>query len=344
MVTAGLCVEDLVVSYRGDDGPVIAVNGADLVVEPGEVLCVLGPSGCGKSTLLRAITGLVTPSRGSIRWGGEDLSEVPVHRRRFGLMFQDHALFPHANVEANVAFGLRMAKTPRDEIASRVAEMLELVGLGEHRERRVDELSGGERQRVALARSLAPDPRLLLLDEPLGSLDRGLRDRLVGELRSLFSSLGTTVLYVTHDQDEAITVSDRLAVMRSGTIEQVGSPLEVWRRPANTFVASFLGATNFVRAPVVGGSAKLPFGMLPVPSLQNGEVTVLLRTNALRTDRDGAVRGMVLARRFVGDVIVSRVLVGELELDVTVDAEPAPSVGDAIRLSFDPSNVLIIDA
>lgn len=337
-----LSVRGLTVTYPGDAGPVTAVREIDLEVATGEVLCVLGPSGCGKSTLLRAVTGLVRPQEGTVSWDGTDLNDTPVHQRHFGLMFQDHALFPHVDIAGNVAFGLRMLKTPKGDISSRVDEMLELVGLVGFGSRRIDELSGGEQQRVALARALAPDPRLLLLDEPLGALDRALRDRLVGDLRDLFTRLGTTVLYVTHDQDEALTIADRIAVMRDGLIEQIGRPVDLWRRPASEFVARFLGATNILRADVAGGSVELPFGSVPVPSLMRGEVTVVLRHDALRPDPDGVVSGRVLRRRFIGDVVAARVAVGPLEVDISLDSEPVPAVGETVRLSFDPSRVLVL--
>jgi thiamine transport system ATP-binding protein len=338
-----LTVRGLAVDYGGADSTARALVGVDLDVDTGEVLCVLGPSGCGKSTLLRAITGLVPPSEGRVSWDGDDLTRVPVHRRNFGLMFQDHALFPHMDVAGNVAFGLRMQRLDRRRRAARVEEMLELVGLSGFGARRVDELSGGEQQRVALARSLAPDPCLLLLDEPLGALDRGLRDRLVGDLRALFQHLGTTVLYVTHDQDEALTVADRVAVMRSGAIEQIGSPVALWRHPNNEFVARFLGATNIVRCPVTNGVARLVVGEVPVAAtLASGEVTVILRRDALRVDPGGALRGEVVGRRFNGDVIATRVAVGGIELDIGLDEEVLPELGESLRLSFDSSRALVL--
>jgi thiamine transport system ATP-binding protein len=231
-----LALHDITVRY----GDTVAVDGVDLTVEKGSTVCVLGPSGCGKSTLLRVVTGLVRPDAGRVTWDGDDITDVPTHRRGFGLMFQDHALFPHRDVAANVGFGPRMQGRSRAAIAARVDELLELVGLAGYGPRPVDELSGGEQQRVALARALAPEPRMLLLDEPLGSLDRVLRDRLLDELPSLFERLGTTVLYVTHDQDEARAIADQVAVMRAGRLAQVGTPAEVWERPADEFVAEFV--------------------------------------------------------------------------------------------------------
>lgn len=216
------------VSVRLGDRAV--VDAVDLAVAEHEIVCVLGPSGSGKSTLLRVVAGLQPVSGGRVLLGGADQAAVPVHRRGVGLMFQDHQLFPHRDVGGNVAFGLRMRGSSGASAAARVAELLELVGLPGAQGRAVASLSGGEQQRVALARALAPSPRLLMLDEPLGQLDRGLRERLVVELRALFSRLGTTVLAVTHDQGEAFALADRVVVMRDGRIAQAGTPLEVWQR------------------------------------------------------------------------------------------------------------------
>jgi len=205
----GLDIRALTVSY----GDVVAVAGFDLSVAKGEVVALLGPSGWGKSSVLAAVTGIVSPSAGDITWNGSDLLPVSIHERGIGMMFQDHALFPHRNVAANIAFGLRMQKQPKDKISERVDTMLELVGMSGYGSRRIEELSGGQRQRVALARALAPEPRLLLLDEPLGALDRELRDRLAVDLREIFTTTGTTVLYVTHDRFEATVVADRVVTI-----------------------------------------------------------------------------------------------------------------------------------
>ena len=211
--TSGLTLTDIAVLY----GDVVAVSGFDLSVSLGEVVALLGPSGCGKSSVLSAITGIVTPSTGSVVWDGIDVTDVPTHLRGIGMMFQDNALFPHKNVAGNIEFGLRMQKMPLDVRTSRVEAMLALVGLPGYGDRGVDELSGGQQQRVALARALAPEPGLLLLDEPLGSLDRDLRDRLADDLRAIFTSTRTTVLFVTHDRDEARRVADRTVVMEAST-------------------------------------------------------------------------------------------------------------------------------
>lgn len=224
--------------------PGVAVDALDDIsfdLARGEVLAVLGSSGSGKTTLLRLIAGLVRVSSGTVHLGGEDITEVPTHLRGVGLMFQDHALFPHLDVGENIAFGLKMAKASRSDRSARVTEMLELVGLSGYERRAVSSLSGGERQRVALARTVAPSPRLLLLDEPMGSLDRVLRDRLVPEVGELISSLGLTAIYVTHDRSEAFDLGDRMAVMDEGRIVQLDSPEEIERNPISDHVAGLLG-------------------------------------------------------------------------------------------------------
>lgn len=246
-------------------GQRVALDAVDLTVAEHETVCVLGPSGSGKSTLLRVVAGLQPASAGRVLLDGAEQSGVPVHRRGVGLMFQDHQLFPQRDVAGNVAFGLRMRSVPRAEQAHRVEELLDLVGLPGAGRRAVGALSGGEQQRVALARALAPRPKLLMLDEPLGQLDRSLRERLVVELRGLFGRLGTTVLAVTHDQGEAFALADRVVVMRDGRIAQAGTPLEVWQRPASEFVARFLGFDNVVAATVTGRAADTPWGKIPVP-------------------------------------------------------------------------------
>lgn len=222
-------------------GPVTAVAGVDLDVPRGQVVGLLGPSGCGKSSLLRAIAGLEPLTAGQVRWDGQDMTEIPVHRRSFGLMFQDGQLFAHRSVAGNVAYGVQMARWSRQQRRRRVAELLELVGLTGFGPRAITELSGGERQRVALARALAPRPRLLLLDEPLSALDRALRERLTLELHDILRAAGTTALYVTHDHDEAFTVAHRVGLMRDGHLIQQGTPAQVWAEPADADVARFLG-------------------------------------------------------------------------------------------------------
>lgn len=230
-------VENVTVSF----GETVAVDHADLDVGDGERVAVLGPSGCGKSTLLRAIGGLETLDTGTIRWDGVDLAGTPPHERRFGFMFQGYALFPHLSVGKNVSFGLRMQDLPHQELEERVSQVLEWVGMSGFADRSVERLSGGEQQRVALARTLAPNPRLVMLDEPVGALDRTLRERLIVEMTELLEQAGTTVLYVTHDHEEAATIADRVAVMRAGQIVQVGPMPQLRSNPANEWVKSFLG-------------------------------------------------------------------------------------------------------
>ncbi len=217
-----------------------------LKVNKAETLCLLGPSGSGKSTLLRIIAGLENPERGQVLWRGEDITDKPSHLRNFGLMFQNYALFPHMNVSENIAFGLRMKGKPEEEIKKRVREVLDLVHMVEFMDRSVTALSGGEQQRVALARAIAPEPALLLLDEPVGSLDRTLRERLLTELREVLQELETPVIYVTHDQEEAFSIADRLAVLHEASIIQTGTPAGVYGFPVNLWLAGFLGFQNRV--------------------------------------------------------------------------------------------------
>ena len=229
-----------------------AVRGVDLDIAPGEFFSLLGPSGCGKTTTLRAIAGFERPSRGRVLLDGRDVSDVPPNRRNVNTVFQSYALFSHLTVAENVAFGLRFEKCPKDEARRRVGQALSLVQMEEYRDRRPHQLSGGQQQRVALARALILNPSVLLLDEPLGALDAKLRKTLQIELKALQEKVGVTFVYVTHDQEEALTMADRLAVMNDGRIEQVGSPREVYEEPASAYVADFLGVSNVLDAEAVG--------------------------------------------------------------------------------------------
>ena len=233
--------------YEGQE----LLKGVSFQVGEGETVCLLGRSGSGKSTLLRIITGLEDAESGEVLWDQKNLAGVQVHKRNFGLMFQDYALFPHRTVAENVAFGLRMKGLPQSEIAEKVKSALEQVNLQEFGHRRVTDLSGGEQQRVALARALAPQPRLLMLDEPLGALDRALREQLTEELRALLHISSIPAIYVTHDQEEAYTIADRLIILHEGQIVQEGTPAEIYARPANPWVARFLGLTNFLEGEIV---------------------------------------------------------------------------------------------
>lgn len=251
------------VSFGYNGGQIL--HNIDLDVQPGEIMCLLGPSGCGKTTLLRVIAGLETPQRGEILFDGVPMTGTPVHERDFGLMFQDYALFPHLSVAENILFGLRMHRLSHNESAQRLREVLELVDLQGYENRSVHEISGGERQRVALARSLAPKPRLLMLDEPLGSLDAALREQLGVQLRTIIKRAGLTSIYVTHDQQEAFAIADRIAVMRDGCIEQIDAPQQLYLYPQTVFVARFLGLQNLVPITAIDDdSAKTSIGRFPL--------------------------------------------------------------------------------
>jgi thiamine transport system ATP-binding protein len=281
-----------------------------------------------------------------VAWDGDDLARVPPHRRGFGLMFQDHALFPHRDVQGNVSFGLRMQRLPRTEIDTRTRDALALVGLAGFERRRVRELSGGEQQRVALARALAAEPRLLMLDEPLGALDRALRERLVAELRALFVRLRLTTLFVTHDHDEAFALADRLVVMHAGRIEQVGPPAAVWRGPATPFVARFLG-WNVTRA----------FSDVPA-AVRPEAVHVVTHTDPPSLGGPvvggpvvgGPVVGEVTTRTFRRDHFLLAVVVDGLgdgadavQVEVPVDAARIPDVGDRVALTADADDLVPFD-
>jgi len=237
------------ISKSFDETPVL--HDISLDVTRGEIVCLLGPSGCGKTTLLRIVAGLEQPDAGQVLLEGETVTPIPSYRRDFGLMFQDYVLFPHMTVGDNIAFGLKMHNWPEEKRDDRVRELLTLVDLAGYEDRPVYELSGGQQQRVALARSLAPSPRLLMLDEPLGALDRTLRDQLLVELRSILKQLGQTAIYVTHDQMEAFAVADRVVLMNQGRIEQTGTPEELYLHPASPFAARFLGMTNILSGQII---------------------------------------------------------------------------------------------
>ncbi|UNS99281.1 ABC transporter ATP-binding protein [Streptomyces tubbatahanensis] len=325
-----------------------ALDAVDLEVVEHETVCVLGPSGSGKSTLLRVVAGLQRADEGRVLLSGRDQSAVPPHKRGVGLMFQDHQLFPQRDVAGNVAFGPRMHRTGRAETERRVAELLELVGLPGAGRRSVTALSGGEQQRVALARALAPEPRVLMLDEPLGQLDRGLRERLVVELRALFKRLGTTVLAVTHDHGEAFALADRVVVMREGRIAQTGTPLEVWQRPASPFVARFLGFDNLVPATVVGQAADTAWGKLPVPEgTPQGATQLLVRPGGvwLRAPQEG-LRCTVEARTFRGgDASTVTVLLRPHDgppVEAACTLRDAPEEGAEVGAVFDPGEMVAL--
>ena len=324
-----LGLRDVSVSYDG----VPAVVDVSLDLDDGEVLAVLGPSGCGKSTLLRAVAGLEPVTRGSIAWDGADLARVPTHKRGFALMFQDGQLFGHLTVARNVGYALRLRKAP--DIDARVSELLALVGLEGYADRLPATLSGGERQRVALARSLAVEPRLLLLDEPLSSLDTGLRERLARELRGILRAAGTTALMVTHDHEEAFTVADRMAVMRAGRVVQQGQIDEVWRRPVDADTALFLGYAHVLR----GGAASLVAAAAGLPTA----AAIATRRSALRVSPDGPLRGTVRSSRITPEQVRLEVDVdgvGPVDAVARLDVHTAP--GDVVRLTVDGTRLAVV--
>lgn len=274
-------------------------------VEQDETVCLLGSSGSGKSTLLRIIAGLEASEAGQVLWKGEALSEIPAHKRHFGLMFQDYALFPHKNVWENIAFGLRMQNLPREEIGIRVKNALETINMVDFADRKVTELSGGEQQRVALARALAPEPRLLMLDEPLGALDRTLREQLSRELRRILRDTKVPAIYVTHDQEEAYSIADRLLLLHDGKILQNGKPHEIYQHPKNVWVARFFGLGNLIEGRVKERSplmVETPLGTIKAscegePPQIGDQSTLLFRPN------QACMNLSECANRFTGEVI-----------------------------------------
>ncbi len=333
------------------------LHDVSLGVQAGNIVCLLGPSGCGKSTLLRVIAGLEQDYTGTVLFNGRAIDRVPVHERGFGLMFQDFALLPHRRVDENIAFGLRMQRLPRPEIERRINEMLELVGLPGYGRRTIFELSGGERQRVALARSIAPRPQLLMLDEPLGALDRTLRERLTGELRQIIKGIGLTSVYVTHDQAEAFAVADRVVLMDRGRIMQQGTPLEVYRQPTSAFAAKFMGLNNLIeiqaapprqdpRGRAIVETALGPLVIASTPSSQTGDI-LLIRPEAAVQSGPNAVNiisGRVVRTTFRGStqrIVLNHTSGIELELDV--EAGSVPEDGE-LQLALRSDQLTLIHA
>ena len=343
-----LDVRDIWKKYEGT--PLLC--GVSFTVAAGETVCLLGASGSGKSTLLRLITGLESPEAGQVLWDGRDLREVPVHQRNFGLMFQDYALFPHRSVAENVAFGLRMQNLPRPDITRRVSEALEQVNMAGFDSRRVTDLSGGEQQRIALARALAPRPRLLMLDEPLGALDKALKEELAEEVRRLLHETGIPAIYVTHDQEEAFTIADRLILLYDGRVEQSGPPSEVHGAPASPWVARFLGLTNLLPGQVhtlnpLAAQTKMGLftgvwtgAAAPRPGQP---VSLLLRPNGARLDEAGPnqLRGWVEDSVFRADGfrIHLRVATGE---ELAFYLPHGLKIGDEVTLSLNREAVQLL--
>lgn len=316
----------------------------------GETVCLLGPSGGGKSTLLRIIAGLEPAEKGSILWNGKNMMSVPPHQRNFGLMFQDYALFPHMTVSENIAFGLEMRKKPFQEIRQTVENSLDMVRMSGFEDRRVIELSGGEQQRIALARALAPQPELLMLDEPLGALDRTLRDHLMDELRSLLHEIALPVIYVTHDQQEAFTIADRLLILHDGRILQSASPAEVYSRPASPWLAEFFGFNNQIDGKVSGVAPLLVDTNLGEMTCEGMHDHLLPGDHVVLVVKPGAARNETLRSKIkIEGMVKDCVFAGE-EFRITLACKNGNDfdfildrdfcVGQRIELALNPKSIL----
>ncbi|OBG80828.1 spermidine/putrescine ABC transporter ATP-binding protein [Mycobacterium sp. NS-7484] len=328
-------------------GNVNALDGLSLSIGPGELVALLGPSGCGKTTAMRILAGLDEATSGAVLVGGRDISSVPANKRDMGMVFQAYSLFPHLTVLDNVAFGLKMRGKSKRHRLSRAGDMLDLVGLTAHRNKYASELSGGQQQRVALARALAIEPRVLLLDEPLSALDAQVRTQLRDEIRRVQLEVGTTTLFVTHDQEEALAVADRVGVMSHGKLEQLATPTELYARPATPFVAEFVGLHNKVPARVSGRRARLLGTEVPTlrGSVTAGAGTAMVRPESIRLRADPSGRAVVASVAFLGSI--SRVY---LTLpDGTVIHAQLPSSqarffepGAPVSVALEPLPVLVI--
>lgn len=338
---ADVRLDGLTVRY----GEETAVDDVDLAVRDGEILGVVGPSGCGKTTTLRAIAGFETPAQGRVLFDGEDVTHAPPESRNVGLVFQSDALFDTMSVRANVAFGLKMQGVRRRDRRARADDLLELLDIAELAEREPSTLSGGQRQRVGLARALAIEPHILLLDEPMTGLDAALKERLRDELAALLADLDVTALYVTHDQEEAMAMCDRIAVLDDGRIEQVGDPITVYERPANKFVANFVGSSNVVPAVVEDCQLDLPFTSLPIEGQPSaGDGLAILRPRDVRPGGD-AFEGTVQHAVYLGDTVRARVELSTGER-LSIDLDPATDAtepGSRLGLSFDTEAVHVLD-
>ena len=336
-------------------GPNYAVHDFNLSAEKGEFVSFLGPSGCGKTTTLRMIAGFEQPTAGTISIGGTDITHRPPNRRNIGMVFQSYALFPNMTVADNIGFGLRVRKRPKDQIRKRVDELLGLINLPDKGGRYPYQLSGGQQQRVALARALAVEPEVLLLDEPLSALDAKIRVALRKEIRAIQRQFGITTVYVTHDQEEALSLSDRVVVMSEGRIEQIGAPPEIYNFPATPFVASFVGTLNLLQATVVdGAAARLTIAEQEIrgarPGTGSGQrVTVALRPEAVELGETGGsnrLRGEVEDVSFLGSIVRTRVKVGDQTLSFDQFNDPsltAAVIGETITVSFSPEATLVLE-
>jgi spermidine/putrescine ABC transporter ATP-binding subunit len=331
-----------------------ALHPIGLEIRDGEFFCLLGPSGCGKSTTLNLIGGFAAPSSGEIRIRGELVNQTPPHQRKVNTVFQSYALFPHMNVSDNVAFGLKMARVPRRECETRVAEALRLVALEPYADRYPGQLSGGQQQRVAVARALVNRPAVLLLDEPLGALDLQLRKRLQVELSQIQREIGTTFVFVTHDQGEAMTMADRIAVMNEGRIEQIGTPEEIYRRPASRFVADFIGESNFAEVEFVDGAVVTVRDRIPLaapPQADSGTRTLMVRPECVRltpaTEGERALIGTVIKVSFLGSVTRASVQCPAVDAPFIVDmpsgAHHEIRENSLVQLRWEAKDAVLLD-
>jgi putative spermidine/putrescine transport system ATP-binding protein len=353
---AGLPIEIRALTRRY--GSTVALDGVDLDVAAGEFLTLLGPSGSGKTTLLMILAGFTRPDCGSLRFGGAEMIRMPPHRRNLGVVFQSYALFPHMDVAANVAFPLTLRGLPAGELARRVADTLALVQLDGMANRRVDQLSGGQRQRVALARAIVFEPGILLMDEPLSALDKKLREQMQIELRRLHARLGMTVIYVTHDQREALTLSDRIAVIDRGRLQQVDVPRRLYEAPANHFVADFIGDSTFLKVTVAGGRAHWQGGdlRLAAPPPRDGAYLLVLRPEKLMI----ADKGVPASFNAIDAAVEEVVYQGDsVRLDLRLEHGPSvtlrmsaraatvasmPARGERVGLALDAADTLLVPA
>lgn len=341
--SASVELVDVVKSYGANR----ALDGFAISLAPGELVALLGPSGCGKTTALRALAGLEAIDGGAIRIAGDDVTGVPTNRRDIGMVFQAYSLFPHLTALENVEFGLRMRKVARDERRVRAVEALDLVGLSHKAESYAHELSGGQQQRVALARALVTRPRVLLLDEPLSALDAKVRVNLREEIRRIQTELGITTVFVTHDQEEALAVADRVAVMNAGVIEQIGGPEELYRRPATAFVADFVGVSSRLPGEFADGEVEVLGARVPVlpDETPPGPVTVAVRPEDMviaPASHTAGVSGVVVTSSFLGSLRRTRVQVGEVVVAVQHAADEAYQPGDAVRITLRGNPVRIL--
>jgi iron(III) transport system ATP-binding protein len=335
-----------------DGGTAVAVRDVDLEIGAGKLVTLLGPSGCGKTTLLRMIAGFEEPTSGDIFFGERRMNEVPPNRRDTAMVFQSYAVFPHLDVFENVAFGLRLRHLPKAEIGERVGRVLDQTGLSGYARRAPNQLSGGQQQRVALARSIVMEPRVLLCDEPLSNLDAKLREQMRVEIRELQQRVGITSIYVTHDQVEAMSISDEIVVMNAGVVEQFGTPDRIYARPASRFVADFVGKANFVEARVAGrGEIDMAGTRLAVPDMPDladgAAVTALIRPEAIRLSKDGgSFRGRVRRVMFLGNIAEYLVEIhglGEWLVDCPNPAETGLfRMDEEVGLTPSPSSVHLL--